>query len=517
MWLPSLLDRLAASTDSGAAARALFSVLPEAPAPLLRVMLHQRTAAGYLALEVQESRRGRAPSGLGPTGSAWEWAQRVPDGVVFDIGARTAYPVHQPGASEPLPIVEAMTEQSRKLLSARDARFVVVVGLRPPGGAVGSVLTAELGAGAVSTPWAFYAGELRIRARVAAPYIFSLPRPTVRDGLEDEHLPVVGAELARLLPALAVVAGAGELILLRGPTGAGKTMLARWIHARSANRRGPYQPVSLASVPTSLLATTLYGSRKGAHSTAAEDVRGLIEAADGGVLFMDELGCLDAEGQAVLLELLDRRTWRPVGGGALRPLRAQLVLATNEDLEARVRDGSFRSDLYHRITGWSFAIPAMDARRDEVPRWVELAMRGGPPIGVSPEAAEVLRSRRYDGNLRELYQLCQRAKLTAIARGVACVEPTDLLASAPTRGGVLVAMETAAAAFAAEAGRVGLRLEDADSFRAYVLDAAVAAAGELRGGFERLGEHALVAGRNHHGEAKKLRARRAAFEAKIRV
>ena len=225
-----------------------------------------------------------------------------------------------------------------------------------------------------------------------------------------------------VVPALS--APRADPVLILGPTGSGKEVVARYLHRHSARRRAPFVGFNCATFRGEILESKLFGHVKGAFTGAVADAEGVFMAAHGGVLFLDEVGDMPEEAQAMLLRALETRSVRPVGGRDERPVDVLLLCATNVDLEDAVRRGRFRSDLYHRINGLSVRISALSERRDDVKPLLayylafherRLGRRTG---GLSADALEALESYDWPGNVRELSRACSTLILHAAPDGV---------------------------------------------------------------------------------------------------
>jgi two-component system, NtrC family, response regulator HupR/HoxA len=206
-------------------------------------------------------------------------------------------------------------------------------------------------------------------------------------------------------------------VLLEGATGTGKELVARAIHYEGARRGKLFVAVNTGSVSESLLASTLFGHRRGAFTGAVGDQKGLFEIADGGTLFLDEIGETTPSFQVHLLRALQEGEVLPVG--ATRPVRVdvRVIAATNRNLEEDVRRGRFREDLLHRLRVFPIRCPSLAERRDDIPLLAEhvlakLAARlGKAATGFTPEALAALACHTYAGNVRELENLIERALL----------------------------------------------------------------------------------------------------------
>ena len=206
-------------------------------------------------------------------------------------------------------------------------------------------------------------------------------------------------------------------ILILGETGTGKDVVARLLHANSARRERPFVHVDCASLPKDLIEAELFGHEKGAFTSAHVARTGLIEAAEDGVLFMDEIGELPMDLQAKLLAVLERRILRKVGTTKERPVAAWMIAATNRDVAQLVKQGEFRSDLYYRLNVLSISIAPLRERGDDIISLarhfiVQSAKRYGiRSVTLSAQAIQALRSYHWPGNVRELKHMIERAVL----------------------------------------------------------------------------------------------------------
>jgi len=204
-------------------------------------------------------------------------------------------------------------------------------------------------------------------------------------------------------------------VLLLGETGAGKEVLARFIHRRSPRRERPFLALNCAAFSESLLESELFGHEKGAFTGAVQSRPGLFESAEGGTLFLDEVGELPPVMQVKLLRVIEERAVLRVGGRTPRAVDVRFVAATNRDLEAEVRAGRFREDLFYRLDGLTLSIPPLRER----PAELELLARSfvltasrqleRAPLALSDEALRALAAYRWPGNVRELKNVIDRA------------------------------------------------------------------------------------------------------------
>ena len=222
-------------------------------------------------------------------------------------------------------------------------------------------------------------------------------------------------------------------VLALGETGTGKDVLARLLHAHSARHERPFVHVDCASLPKDLIEAELFGHEKGAFTSAHVARAGLIEAAEDGVLFMDEIGELPLDLQAKLLAVLERRTMRKVGATRERPVAAWIIAATNRDIERLAAEGKFRSDLYYRLNVLTVSMPPLRERGADIGLLADHFCRlnaqryGLSAVAISDAARQALAAYPWPGNVRELKHTIERAVLIC---GAGTIEPRHL--SLPT-------------------------------------------------------------------------------------
>jgi transcriptional regulator with GAF, ATPase, and Fis domain len=211
------------------------------------------------------------------------------------------------------------------------------------------------------------------------------------------------------------VAVTDSTVLITGETGTGKELVARAIHGRSDRVSRPFVGVNCAAIPRDLIASELFGHEKGAFTGAAQQRLGRFELANGGTIFLDEVGDLPVETQIALLRILQEHEFERVGGA--RPIRAdvRVIAATNRDLEAAIRAGSFRSDLFYRLNVFPIETPPLRERREDIPLLVEYfidryARKAGKHFkNVEKRTLQVLQSYPWPGNIRELQNVIERS------------------------------------------------------------------------------------------------------------
>ena len=211
------------------------------------------------------------------------------------------------------------------------------------------------------------------------------------------------------------IAPTDATVLITGENGTGKDVLARTIHAESLRRERPMVTVDAGAIPETLFESELFGYVKGAFTDARSDHAGKFEQADGGTLFLDEIGNIPLHLQAKLLRALQSRSIVRVGGTVEKPVDIRLICATNLDLEALVREGKFREDLYYRINTVRLELPPLRERRDDIVPLAERFMALYAEkyhrrlSGIDPYAREALTAWRWNGNIRELQHLIEKA------------------------------------------------------------------------------------------------------------
>jgi|TARA_R110002167_G_scaffold68795_10_gene194289 sigma-54 specific flagellar transcriptional regulator A len=224
------------------------------------------------------------------------------------------------------------------------------------------------------------------------------------------------------------VAGFDTLVLIRGESGSGKEVVARRIHTASSREAKPFVPVNCGAIPADLLESELFGHEKGAFTGAVATRKGRFEMAEGGTLFLDEIGDMSLPMQVKLLRVLQERSFERVGSNQTQHCNVRILAATHRDLEAMVREGSFREDLFYRLDVFPIEVPALREHAQDVSALMALFMtkleaKGMKPPKFAGSAMRALQQYAWPGNVRELENLMERL---AITHGAKLLRSQDL-------------------------------------------------------------------------------------------
>jgi formate hydrogenlyase transcriptional activator len=264
----------------------------------------------------------------------------------------------------------------------------------------------------------------------------------LQEEIQREHnfAEIVGNSpaLTKVLSLVETVAPLPSTVLILGETGTGKELIARAIHDRSPRRDHPLVKVNCAAISAGLVESELFGHVRGAFTGAVDGRIGRFEVADGGTIFLDEIGELPLDTQVKLLRVLQEREIEPVGSARARRVDVRVIAATNRDLERDVAAGRFRADLYFRLNVFPIEMPPLRERKDDVPLLAyyfadRFAREFGKRIErIGPDAVARLLAYPWPGNVRELSNVIERA--VVLARGPVLDVAEELLAGAPGTG-----------------------------------------------------------------------------------
>ncbi len=220
------------------------------------------------------------------------------------------------------------------------------------------------------------------------------------------------APMQMIRDMIAKVAPTDARVLITGPNGSGKELVARNLHQLSARSAMPFVEVNCAAIPSELIESELFGHEKGSFTSAIKQHKGKFEQADGGTLFLDEIGDMSLAAQAKVLRVLQEKKLSRVGSDKDIEVDVRVIAATNKDLAKEIEKGTFREDLYHRLSVIVIRVPSLDERRDDIPMLIEHFLGkytdGAKPRSFSREAVELLKQKHWPGNIRELDNVVDR-------------------------------------------------------------------------------------------------------------
>ena len=253
--------------------------------------------------------------------------------------------------------------------------------------------------------------QLRVGATVLLLDAADAPRPATEGEPELPGMVFASEAMRDVARRVRMLAAVSTSVLVHGETGAGKELVARAVHELGPKKGRPFVVVDCASIAPTLLEAELFGHEKGAFTGAVRERAGAFERADGGTVFLDEVGELPALAQASLLGVLERKRFRRVGGDKEISVDVRVVSATNRDLRSEVNRGSFRADLYFRLAGARVVVPPLRERPEDVAvlvRHFALEMTGTEALPIAPELLAALAEQHWAGNVRELRSAVER-------------------------------------------------------------------------------------------------------------
>jgi len=259
----------------------------------------------------------------------------------------------------------------------------------------------------------------------------------LRQRLGKHEIVWKGEAMRRVMTQVERVAVSETRVCILGETGTGKELVARTLHERSARGSGPFVTLNCAAVPVELIESELFGHEKGSFTGAAGRHVGKFEQAEHGTIFLDEIGDMPLQMQAKLLRVLEENEIERVGGEKPIPVDVRVLVATHRDLEAQVKDGKFRQDLFHRIYVFPLTLPPLRERREDIPTLIEhftaqvSAQNGWRPVPFTSAAITKLQAHSWLGNVRELRNMVERLMLLA-PKGEVDLETVELALPAPT-------------------------------------------------------------------------------------
>ncbi len=232
----------------------------------------------------------------------------------------------------------------------------------------------------------------------------------------DKNYEIVGESksISHIKEMIEKVAPTDARVLIVGPNGTGKELVAHWLHQKSERSNGPLIEVNCAAIPSELIESELFGHVKGSFTSAVKDRAGKFEAANGGTIFLDEIGDMSLSAQAKVLRVLQENKIQRVGNDKDIKVNVRVVAATNKNLQKEIEEGKFREDLYHRLAVILIQVPSLNDRREDIPLLIEhfskkiAEEQGNSPKKFSQKAVKLLQEYNWTGNIRELRNVIER-------------------------------------------------------------------------------------------------------------
>jgi len=263
----------------------------------------------------------------------------------------------------------------------------------------------------------------------------------LRQRLGKHEMVWTGETMKKIMAQVDRVAATETRVCILGETGTGKELIARTLHEKSPRATGPFVALNCAAVPAELIESELFGHEKGSFTGAAVRHIGKFEQAEGGTLFLDEIGDMPLPMQAKLLRVLEEGEVERIGGAKPVQVDVRVIVATHRDLQASVRDGKFRQDLFHRIYVFPLSLPPLRERKEDIPVLVEhfaaqvCSQNNWKPARFTPDAIQALQQYSWPGNIRELRNMVERLMLLAPGEVDSETVQSVLAPSAEGRGG----------------------------------------------------------------------------------
>ena len=253
-------------------------------------------------------------------------------------------------------------------------------------------------------------------ATESAPKPVRKPTQRKKATVEQTIEPIIGEsdEIVHVRHLIDKVAPSQARVLITGENGTGKELVARWMHAKSSRVEAPFVEVNCAAIPSELIESELFGHEKGAFTSAVKQRKGKFEQADGGTLFMDEIGDMSLSAQAKVLRALQERKISRVGSDRDIDVDVRVIAATNKNLKDEIAKGNFREDLYHRLSVIVICVPPLRSRHGDIPMLVDYFIGnicteyGLPKKSIEAQAVMALSKKRWSGNIRELRNTIER-------------------------------------------------------------------------------------------------------------
>lgn len=240
-------------------------------------------------------------------------------------------------------------------------------------------------------------------------------------------------QISKIKDIIEKVAPTEARVLITGENGTGKELVAHWLHEKSTRSKKIMVEVNCAAIPKELIESELFGHVKGAFTSANGDRAGRFEEADGGVIFLDEIGDMSLSAQAKVLRVLEENKIQRVGSGKSKKIDVRVIAATNKDLKKEIEEGNFREDLYHRLAVILIHVPPLKERSEDIPFLIKhFAKKIGDEHGTKPkefdkQAMEILQKQKWPGNIRELRNVIER--LVILGKSTIDKEDVELYAS----------------------------------------------------------------------------------------